>query len=235
MLRSLARTAPTMVGVLVAAGLTPMHQGVTSWTQDYALDRDDLRSTGRNPFFVLEPGYQLVLEHGDEQLLVTVLGDTRVVDGVTTRVVEERESKAGRLVEVSRNYFAISGRTNSVYYFGEDVDMYRDGRIVSHEGAWLAGVEGARAGLMMPGLPLVGARYYQELAPGVAMDRARIVRLDDAVATPGGSFRQVLRIEESTPLEPRQAEPKLYAPGIGLVRDGSLVLVRHGTLTARGP
>ena len=81
-----------------------------------------------------------------------------------TRVVEERETKGSQVVEVSRNFFVICKRTNNVYYFGEDVDIYRDGKIVGHDGAWLAGEGGARFGLAMPGSPLLGARYYQEIA-----------------------------------------------------------------------
>src|ERR1041385_3271125 len=103
-------------------------------------------------------GHRRVLQDGDEQLVITVLPDTSVIDGVETRVVEERESKAGALVEVSRNFFAISKRTGNVYYFGEEVDMYAGGKIKSHEGSWQSGVNGARFGLMMPAIPLIGAR-----------------------------------------------------------------------------
>lgn len=142
------------------------------------------RSTGRNPFFVLEPGYQLTLEDGKERLVITVTGETRLVAGVETRMVEERERDGGNLIEVSRNYYAISNKTNSVFYFGEEVDVYKDGKIANHEGAWLAGVGGAKFGLMMPGLPLIKARYYQEMAPKVAMDRAEIVGLGLTVKTP---------------------------------------------------
>src|SRR5690349_6549209 len=60
------------------------------WTSDFTAEKDHLTSTGRNPFFILEPGYQLVLEGGNERLTVTVLDDTKMVDGVETRVVEER-------------------------------------------------------------------------------------------------------------------------------------------------
>jgi hypothetical protein len=84
----------------------------------------------------------------------------------------------------------------------------------------------------MPGVPLVGGRYYQELAPKVAMDRARIVGVEGTVATAAGSFARVLRVEESTPLEPGTLELKLYAPGVGLVQDGSLKLVRYGVTVA---
>lgn len=200
------------------------------WTTDFSAEKRELTSTGRNPYFVLEPGYQLVLEDGQEQLTVTVLGETKIVDGVKTRVVEERETKNGKLVEVSRNFFAISRRTNSVYYFGEEVDIYQDGKVVSHEGAWLAGEKGAKFGLMLPGLPLVGSRYYQEVAPGVAMDRAEIASVGAVIEVPAGEFNGCLRLRESTPLEPGKTEYKSYAPGVGLLKDGSLTLVRYGTV-----
>jgi hypothetical protein len=212
--------------VLCLAARTRKQENKT-WTSDFHLDQDELVSTGRNPYFVLEPGYTLVLEAGSERLTITVLNETRTIDKVETRIVEEREMKDGQLVEVSRNYFAISKRTNNVYYFGEDVDIYKAGKIASHEGAWLAGVNGARFGLMMPGSPTLRARYYQELAPGLAMDRAEIVSLSGVLKTPAGEFKEVLKIVETTPLE-RGSEPKYYARGVGLLQDGTLKLVRYG-------
>ena len=198
------------------------------WTADFATEKADLVSTGRNPYFILEPGYQLVLEGGKARLTITVLDETKKVDGVETRVVEEREAEGDELVEVSRNYIAISKRTNSVYYFGEDVDDYKDGKVAGHGGAWLAGEKGARFGLLMPGQPLLGARYYQEIAPGKAMDRAMVVGLDEEGMTPAGEVKGCLKTEETNPLEPGEKEYKLYAPGIGLIREESLTLVRSG-------
>jgi hypothetical protein len=182
---------------------------------------------GRNPYFILEPGYSLTLEKGTERLRVTVLDETRVIDGIETRIVEERETKNDQLVEISRNYFSISRRTNDVYYFGEDVDIYAAGKIVSHEGAWQAGTNGARFGLMMPNSPVMGQRFYQEFAPKVAMDRAEVVGLSGNLKTPAGNFNQVLKIIETTPLE-RGSEAKYYASGVGLLQDGSLKLVKYG-------
>jgi hypothetical protein len=198
------------------------------WTSDFRVDATDWTNTGRNPYFVLEPGYALTLENGPERLVVSVLADTRTIDGVSTRVVEERETNNGQLVEVSRNFFAMSVRTNAVFYFGEDVDMYKGGKIVSHEGSWLAGADGARFGLMMPGLPLVKARYYQEIAPRVAMDRAEIVSISERLQTPAGAFTNVLKTIETSQLEPGPGEAKYYAAGVGLLQDGSLKLVRYG-------
>jgi uncharacterized membrane protein YkoI len=202
-----------------------------AFTDTFLVEDGDWSSTGSNPFFILEPGYVLVLEGKDEgqdaRLTITVLPETRTVAGVETRVVEEREEVGGKLIEVSRNFFAISKKTSSVYYFGEEVDIYEDGKIASHEGAWLSGKSGARFGLMMPGTPLIGARYYQEIAPGVAMDRAQIESLGETLETPAGRFEKCLKVEESTPLE-KGKESKLYAPGIGLIQDGDLRLARHG-------
>src|SRR5689334_4221871 len=110
----------------------------------------DFASAGRNDYFILEPGYQLTLEGQDEgkpaRLVITVLDQTRTVDGVETRVVEERETLGDDTVEVSRNFFAVDRRTNDVYYFGEDVDVYKNGRVANHGGSWIAGQDGAHYG-----------------------------------------------------------------------------------------
>lgn len=199
-----------------------------AFTEEFAEDKADLGPRGKNPYFILEQGYQLVLEDDKEQLAITVLAETKTVDGVECAVVEERETDSGKLVEVSRNYFAISKRTNNVYYFGEDVEIYKAGKPVSSEGAWLSGKNNARFGLMMPGVPLLGARYYQEIAPKVAMDRAEIISVNETVKTPAGEFKKCLKIEETTPLEKGEKEYKLYAPGVGLIQDGGLKLVKCG-------
>lgn len=219
-----------LIGVALAAAL---NFGVAAaeepeFTSDFAADKDALVATGENPYFILKPGFQLVLEDGDERLVVTVLNETKKVDGVETRIVEERETKGGQLVEISRNFFAISKRTSNVYYFGEEVDIYKDGKITSHEGAWLSGEKGAKFGLMIPAVPLLGARYHQEVAPMVALDRAEIVGTAETAKSPAGEFKNCLKIKESTPLEPGHIEHKLYAPGIGLIQDASLKLVKHG-------
>lgn len=204
------------------------HPADARFTDSFDVESSEFTSTGRNPYFILEPGYQRVLT-GKEgrhavRLEVTVLNETRRVGDIDTRVVEERETKDGALAEVSHNYFAICKRTNDVFYFGETTDEYRDGKIVGHEGAWEAGKNHARAGLMMPGTPLVGARFYQEIAPGQAMDRAEIISLTETLQTPAGTFVGCQKVEETTPLESGEREYKIYAPGVGLIRDGSLVL-----------
>lgn len=198
------------------------------WRHDFKIDPADLASSGRNPYFILEPGYQLVYELFNERLVITVLDETKTIAGVETRVVEERESKGGIATEVSRNYYAISRTTRDVFCFGEDVDIYRRGEVVSHEGAWIADGGANKLGLAMPGEPAVGMRYYQEISPGTAMDRAEIVATDAERATPAGKFTGCLKVEETSPLEPYERERKFYARDVGLLNDDGLELVKHG-------
>ena len=75
-----------------------------------------------------------------------MLDQTRQVHGVETRIIVEHETLGGQLIEVSSNYFAISKKTGDVFYVGEDVDMFKDGRVSSNEGSWHAGMNGARFG-----------------------------------------------------------------------------------------
>jgi hypothetical protein len=200
----------------------------SEWQEDFDFASCTLSTEGRNGYFILEPGYQLILEGSNEVLAITVLDETIEIDGTLTRVVEEREWRNDELIEVSRNFFAICDETRDVYYFGEDVDMYSGGELISHSGAWRAGVDNARAGLIMPGTPRVGMKYFQEIAPGVAMDRAEIISLDEVFKTPAGKFTNSLKIQEGTALNPLEKEFKIYAPGIGLIQDQKLLLTEYG-------
>ncbi|MHC4198572.1 MAG: hypothetical protein ACYSU0_01075 [Planctomycetota bacterium] len=201
-----------------------------AWKDTFDLDKCTLLTTGRNTYFILQPGYQILLAEEDrtEQVFITVLDETETVDGIETRVVEEREFLNGKLKEVSRNFFTICKEHNDVFYHGEDVDDYKNGKVVGHGGAWRAGVKGARAGLMMQGKIEIGAKYYQEVAPEVAMDRAENVRDDVTVETPAGTFANCLKVIETSPLEPGAESLKVYAPGVGMIVDEDLKLARYG-------
>lgn len=192
--------------------------------KDFAVDKAALSNTGANPYFDITPGTVHTYREGKTTLTITVLNETQVVDGVTTRIVEEREEVAGKPKETSRNYFAIDKATSDVYYFGEDVDEFDAAGKVTHPGVWHSGVNGARFGLMLPGSPKVGDKFYQELAPGVAMDRFEIVSMDETVQTPAGKFEHCVHVVETTPLD-RDVGHKWYAKGVGLIKDGDAELV----------
>lgn len=223
------------------------------FTTDFRLEECSWKSRGRvNPHFILRPGYRVALageEEDDEGELVEVSAEITVLlqtERITfesargetltvkTRVVEEREWEEGELVEVSRNWFAICRETSDVYYFGEEVDIYEDGEIVSHDGAWRAGEEGALPGIIMPGTFLLGSKYYQELAPDVALDRARHVAMGLEVSTPAGTFTDCVAVVDSSPLAPGESDRKVYCPGIGVVMDEALMLVDYGVVALNG-
>ncbi len=193
--------------------------------------------TSDNPYFTLRPGKFLRLEGDDDgefvRVDITFTDELRPIlfhDGnrllfAMTRVVEEREWIDGELVEISRNYFAACQKTSDVFYFGEEVDIYENGQIVSHDGAWLAGENGAEPGLIMPGTPLNGAKYYQEIAVDVALDRAEHVGDDLTVTVPLNTYKNCIKVVETTPLEPGSESIKFYAPEIGLIHDDGIELV----------
>jgi len=208
-----------------------------AFTDSFDLSGCTFSATGRNTYFILEPGYRIMLLGMEEKdtvlLIVTVMDETRPVRGVETRVVEEREVKNGETVEVSRNFFAVCKETGTVFYFGEEVDLYEEGKVTGHEGSWLA--EGPnRPGMAMPGQPVPGDRYYQEYAPGVAMDRGEIAGLDGTLKTRAGTFNNVLTVTETNALKPGEKESKMYIPGVGLGREEDLLLVRYGFIDKNG-
>ncbi|MDH3700006.1 MAG: hypothetical protein OEU46_01720 [Alphaproteobacteria bacterium] len=200
----------------------------SSWQEEFGISKCNLVTTGRNQYFIMEPGFQLVLTGDDTKLQITVLDETRMVDGVATRVIEEREWQDGALYEISRNFFAMCEETKDVFYFGEEVDFYQNGKVVKHDGSWLAGTNGNKAGLIMSGAPKVGMKYYQEIAPDVAMDRAEVISLNETCKTPAGTFAKCLKVKEGTALNFLETEYKYYAPEIGLIGDADLRLIRHG-------
>jgi hypothetical protein len=215
-------------GVLFLAGVVTVSAQNKVFTEGLMQKDCTFETTGRNQFFILEPGYQLTLENKKGgKLVITVLNETRKIGETETRIVEENESENGKTIEISRNFFAFCQQNGSVYYFGEETDLYKNGKVTKGEDSWIAG-GGNKAGVAMPGLVLLGARYYQEIAPKVAMDRAEIISLNETKQTPAGTFTNCLKMEETTPLEPKEKEYKLYTPGIGLIQDEDLLLTKYG-------
>ena len=210
--------ARTLVGLAFVAALigmcacTRMRDGAasenvgdargTTWREEFDVNKANLVSRGTNTYLPVQAGRVLKLAHSNERLTLSILPETREVDGVKVAVLEEREEKNGQIVEISCNYLAADPKTGDVFYFGEDVDNYRNGKVVNHESAWLSGEKGARFGLFMPGAPRLGDRFYQEIAPGVALDSIEVVSTNETVRTPAGTFHHCVHLRETTPLEP---------------------------------
>ena len=170
-----------------------------------------------NPYFPLPVGRQWVYREGDQRVVVTVTDRTKLIaNGVLARVVTDHVTRKGRPVEITEDYYAQDSR-GTVWYLGEDTTEYEHGRPVSKEGSFEAGVDGARAGIIMPAHPRVGMRYRQELYKGHAEDRAKIVSLKERVKVPLRRYKRTLMTLETNPLEPDVLEAKFYARGVGVV------------------
>jgi hypothetical protein len=208
-----------------------------------AVDPADFSNTVTNPLLplsLLGPKIFLGEEEDDEgdkietRLESRVLNETTIVAGVRVLILEERAYEDGELVEVARDYFA-QHKNGDVYYFGERVDNYEDGKLKDHAGQWLAGENGAQPGIFMPAAPKVGETLSLELAPGIAEDKATVLSLTDSVKVPAGTYSNCLKTRDFTPLEPDVEEFKWYCPGAGLVKetgDGSLLELKTISLRA---
>jgi hypothetical protein len=146
-----------------------------------------------------------------------LIDETFVVDGTRVAILEVKEYEDGELVESTRDYFA-QREDGSVWYFGEHVDDLEEGKVIGHEGAWLAGEDGAQAGLFMPADPEVGQVFEQEQAPGVAEDRSTVVAIDISAAVPAGTFDKCIKTRDFAPLD-KVTEFKFYCEGVGLVSE----------------
>jgi hypothetical protein len=134
-----------------------------------------------------------------------------------------RDHAGGSLAEATTDWYAADN-TGNVWYFGERTATYdRHGHLESREGSWLAGVDGATAGQIMPAAPKATDAYRQEFYPRHAEDQAWIVGFKARLRVPAGRFRHVLRTFEWSRLEPGVISTKLYARGVGIVRERDLV------------
>ncbi|MEN7547137.1 hypothetical protein AAG747_04415 [Rapidithrix thailandica] len=174
-----------------------------------------------NPYFSLSPGfffvYEGIEEEGEEVRVVEAITfNTKEILGITCREVLVSEYEDGELVEETLDWYA-QDKNGNVWYFGEDSKEIEDGEVVSTEGSWQAGRNGAKPGVIMLANPQPGQKYRQEFAEGIAEDQGEVIRLTASVAVPYGSFQNCLQIKDINPLEPDSEEFKYYASGVGLL------------------
>ena len=200
-------------GALAACG--PAEDGAYS----PGITAADLSTVVDNPYWPLPVGarwvYEATTPDGVERTEVEVLAETHRVWGVDARVVRDTVYRNGEMIEDTRDWYAQDRRGN-VWYLGEDTAEYENGEIVSHAGAWEAGVGGALPGIVMWANEFPEGPYRQEYLPGVAEDMGEIAEAGPSVTVAAGFWRGCLRIKEFSPLEPGVEALKSYCGGVGL-------------------
>ena len=216
--------------VLAASSVTPAVTGPTArqgcdlprGSEPADLDPGEFTTDIDNRWWPMAPGtrwrYREIGQRGAGQdIVITVTNRTKLIaNGVTARVVRDTVSENGELIEDTFDWFA-QDRCGNVWYLGEDTAEFENGRLDTKTGSWEAGVDGAQAGIAMASRPRDGLAYREEYYKGRAEDRGEVLSTREMVETPYRFFRRALLTKDTTPLEPRVVEYKLYAPGIGPV------------------
>jgi hypothetical protein len=175
-----------------------------------------------NPYWPMKPGtrwtYREIDEQGDavDVVVVVTTKTKKVANGVTARVVRDTVSQRGEIVEDTFDWYAQDDAGN-VWYLGEDTAEFENGKVSSREGSWEAGVDGALAGIALPGDPQDGMKYRQEYYAGEAEDNGEVLSIEEMAEVPYGQFKNVLLTKDTIATEPDVLEYKLYAKGVGPV------------------
>jgi hypothetical protein len=181
------------------------------------LPPDQITAITANPFFPLVPGTVWTYQEGTQTVVVTVTNDTKVIQGVTTRVVRDLVTEGGLPVEDTNDYFAQK-LDGTVWYFGELVQNFENGELTDLDGSFQAGVEGAKPGIIMKASPTVGDFYRQEFALGEAEDIGEVISTTGNETVPGASCNNACLVtRDFNPHEPDVEENKYYVAGKGLI------------------
>jgi len=191
-----------------------------------AIHPADFSANVTNRWFPLRPGTTYLYtgtKDGKKAFDVVQLSSgTRKIDGVVTRMVNDRLFLDNALVERTTDYYA-QDRCGNAWYFGEDTaTLDGQGKITDRSGSFHAGVNGAQPGVYMQKRPQIGRWFRQEWYPGEAEDRYRALNTSASIAVRYGRFRHALRTEEQTALEPGVVDNKYYVRGLGVVKELSV-------------
>lgn len=167
-------------------------------------------------------GYELDEDTGDTVRVRVVLSVREAPEGILgaqATVVQSEDEENGAVAERSLEYYAQDG-AGAVFELAEKVEDIRDGKVVGHEGQWIAGQRGARAGLYMPAEPTVGTLFEQEIAPGVSQSRSKVTRVGFSSSVPAGDCEDCMETEVTDGIS-KEKGTRTYCRGKGLVSDWS--------------
>jgi hypothetical protein len=201
----------------------------TLGAKDFDSTNFDDSTTVDNKWFPLVPGEHSVFEGSaiddgqriSRRVVTTVTDLSKEINGVNSVIVWERDYNEGELVEAELGFFA-QDKYGNVWHMGEYPEEYENGEFDKAPG-WLAGSNGATAGIAMRAEPRLGTpSYAQGYAPPPInwIDRGRVYKVGQKTCVPVDCYEDVLVIEEFERNKPGAYQLKYYAPGVGDVRVG---------------
>jgi hypothetical protein len=220
---AVAATAMMVLGGGGAAYAAPGNQGgLPQGSEPVQLDPAHFSVDIDNPYWPMSPGSKWVYSETDtkgtnQKVVVEVTGETKMIaNGIEARVVHDTVTENGQPVEVTDDWYA-QDKAGNIWYLGEYVTNYENGKVIDHGGSFEAGVDGAQPGIAMPANPEPGLSYRQEYYKGEAEDRAAVITLgEERVQVPFGYFdKDILMTRDLVPTEPKVQELKFYAPNVG--------------------
>jgi hypothetical protein len=154
------------------------------------------------------------------RLELTARDTAETIAGVLATVIEGTDYADDEVVERAQKFYA-QHRSGDVYCIAEHIDDYEGGKMVGHEGQWVAGENGTRAGLLMPASPKPGDMFEPERAPGIAQERSKVVSTSRTIKVPAGTFKGCIETEVYDPIG-KTTVRRWYCPGAGLVKEAGV-------------
>jgi hypothetical protein len=216
------KPASSTASTSAASGGSGSQGGLPQGSESVKLEPVDFSINIDNPYWPMSPGSKWVYSETDtkgtkEKVVVEVTHKTKMIaNGIEARVIRDTVTENGVPVEITYDWYS-QDKAGNIWYLGEYVTNYKNGKVVGHGGSFEAGVDGAQPGIAMPANPEPGLSYRQEYYKGEAEDKAAIITVgEEQVQVPFGYFnKDVLMTRDLVPTEPKVQELKFYAPNVG--------------------
>ena len=209
-----------IIGLVLGTTLSWEAQSIW-WVEEYTpkINPADFTTQITNKYFTLPIGKKMSFEAKTkewitEKIEISILPETKIIEGVETVIYLDRVYNDGQLIEETRDYLA-QHKNGDVWYFGEDVNNYEKGVLKDHHGTFLHGKDGAKAGIWMKSLQKVGDSYRQEYYKGEAEDMRDVIATGQIVQTKLATYNDCVKVYDWTPLDTKSREYKYYCPSVG--------------------
>ena len=201
-------------------------------------DSDYTNLTNPNPYFPLTIDYRWDYAGSLETNTIVALDETKLIEGVTCIVLNDKRYEDGLLVEDTDDWYG-QRKNGTVDFCGEAVSNFEtfpgDNPVrperVSTDGQWKTGRDGDPSGTFILGSPRVGDVHRAEFSPGIAEDTVRYLSTSYSFGRDSVLDQHVPRAlmelfcrdhdcwvtGENTGIEPGAFQTKYYARGVGFI------------------